>query len=141
MTYLFIRQYGLFHNLCDVSSCRFCTKFWFAIILLQVTNILTLNILMKALKFLSDISPFCKGHWYSYFGLLVISALGFKFVMDLFTCILCDLHTMDFRDSLLGKYLPTSSQPPWQPSPLFTLACLSISWSRSHETICGRQVL
>ena len=81
MTYLFIRQYGLFHNLCDVSSCRFCTKFWFAIILLQVTNILTLNILMKALKFLSDISPFCKGHWYSYFGLLVISALDFKFMM------------------------------------------------------------
>ena len=49
-----------------------------------------------------------------YFGLLVVSNLGFKARVDSLACVLYQLCATDSTDSLLVWHLLTSWQPAWQ---------------------------
>ena len=68
----------------------------------------------KLLSFLKTIfeghQSFLWGHWYPYFGLLVMSALGFKAWVN------PRLHAMDSPDWPLVQHLLTSWWPAQQPS-------------------------
>ena len=50
-------------------------------------------------------------HWITCFGLLVMSALGFKARMDPITCVLRHLHAMESSDSPLVRHHLTSWRP------------------------------
>ena len=60
-------------------------------IMIKLRNLVNKGLIYKALhflkKFLEDMS-FLWGHWYPYFGLLVISALGFKAMVGSLACFL-----------------------------------------------------
>ena len=75
-------------------------------------------------SFLQRTSVLLWGHWYTCFGLLVTSALGFNTRMEPLTCMLHRLCTMDTTDSPLVWHLLTS----WWPSHFdpHTYTCRSI---------------
>ena len=62
-------------------------------------------------KKLEDFGPSCGGHRYSYFGLLMTSALGSKARVDSLACMLCRPRATDSTDSSLVQHLLTSWRP------------------------------
>ena len=59
---------------------------------------------------------FLWGHWYPWFGLLVMFAPSFKTRVDPLTCRLHLMRGTESTDSPLVRYLLTSWRPEWQPS-------------------------
>ena len=62
-------------------------------------------------------------HWITCFGLLLMSALGFKARMDPITCVLRHLHAMESSNSPLVRHHLTS----WRPAAMYTLRIWGLS--------------
>ena len=89
-------------------------------------------------KFFGGHESFLWGHWYPYFGLLVMSPLGFKarvgsalFELSGGICVMLHIPW----DSPLVWHLPTSWQPAWQPSRLFHIPARHW-WDSNRELSC-----
>ena len=92
-------------------------------VLLFLWHAMLSTVLVFSFNNLEDMSPFWWGHRYPLFGLLVMSPLGFKARVNLFTCMLHCLHATDFS--------VTSRWPTWQLSHFIHILAHKYWWGSS----------